>query len=64
MEITSDNYLEKESEIISDIQKCDFLSFDLEMTGIATGSRHFLDSPSERYLKHKISAEKFRIIQL
>ena len=63
MEITSDNYLEKESEIISDIQKCDFISFDLEMTGIAVGSRHFLDSPSERYLKHKISAEKFRIIQ-
>ena len=63
MEITSDNYLEKESEIISDIQKCDFLSFDLEMTGIAVGSRHFLDSPSERYLKHKLSAEKFRIIQ-
>ena len=63
MEITSDNYLQKESEIISDIQKCDFLSFDLEMTGIAVGSRHFLDSPSERYLKHKISAEKFRIIQ-
>lgn len=64
MEITSENYLEKESEIIADIQKCDFLSFDLEMTGIATGNRHFLDSPSERYLKHKISAEKFRIIQL
>ena len=63
MEITSDNYLQKEPEIISDIQKCDFLSFDLEMTGIATGNRHFLDSPSERYLKHKISAEKFRIIQ-
>ena len=63
MEITSDNYLEKEAEIISDIQKCDFLSFDLEMTGIAVGSRHFLDSPSERYLKHKLSAEKFRIIQ-
>ena len=57
MEITSDNYLEKEEEIISDIQKCDFLSFDLEMTGIAIGSRHFLDNPGERYLKHKISAE-------
>lgn len=63
MEINSDNYFQKESEIISDIQKCDFLSFDLEMTGIAMGSRHFLDSPGERYLKHKISAEKFRIIQ-
>ena len=63
MEITSDNYLEKEEEIISDIQKCDFLSFDLEMTGIAIGSRHFLDNPGERYLKHKISAEKYRIIQ-
>jgi poly(A)-specific ribonuclease len=63
MEITSDNYLEKEPEIITDIQKCDFISFDLEMTGIAVGSRHFLDSPSERYLKHKLSAEKFKIIQ-
>ena len=63
MEITSDNYFQKEQEIITDIQKCDFLSFDLEMTGIAMGGRHFLDSPSERYLKHKMSAEKFRIIQ-
>ena len=63
MEITSDNYFQKEQEIIMDIQKCDFLSFDLEMTGIAMGGRHFLDSPSERYLKHKMSAEKFRIIQ-
>ena len=63
MEITSDNYLQKESEIISDIQKCDFISFDLEMTGIAVGSRHFLDSPAERYLKHKLSAEKFKNIQ-
>ena len=64
MEITTDNYLEKEAEIKSDIQKCDFLSFDLEMTGIAIGSRHFLDSPQERYSKNKLSAEKFKIIQL
>ena len=52
MEITSDNYFQKEQEIITDIQNCDFLSFDLDMTGIAMGGRHFLDSPSERYLKH------------
>ena len=63
MEITIDNYFEKESEIKADIKKCDFLSFDLEMTGIAVGSRHILDSPNERYLKHKSSAEKYKIIQ-
>ena len=63
MEITIDNYFEKESEIKQDIKNCDFLSFDLEMTGIAVGSRHLLDSPNERYLKHKLSAEKYKIIQ-
>ena len=63
MEITIDNYFEKESEIKEDIKNCNFLSFDLEMTGIAVGSRHLLDSPNERYLKHKSSAEKFKIIQ-
>ena len=63
MEITSDNYLLKKAEIVSDIQKCDFISFDLEMTGIAVGSRNFLDSLSERYLKHNLSEEKLRIIQ-
>ena len=63
MEITIDNYFEKESEIKTDIKNCDFLSFDLEMTGISVGSRHILDSPNERYLKHKSSAEKYKIIQ-
>ena len=63
MEITIDNYFEKEPEIKSDIKNCDFISFDLEMTGIAVGSRHLLDSPNERYLKHKLSAEKYKIIQ-
>ena len=63
MEITIDNYFQKESEILDDIKKCDFLSFDLEMTGISVGSRHLLDSPNERYLKHKSSAEKYKIIQ-
>ena len=63
MEITIDNYFEKESEIKADIKNCDFLSFDLEMTGISVGSRHLLDSPNERYLKHKSSAEKYKIIQ-
>ena len=64
MEITLDNYETKEKEILDDIQKCDFISFDLEMTGIAINHRHFLDSPEERYQKHKYSAEKYKIIQL
>ena len=64
MEITLDNYEIKEKEILEDIQKCDFISFDLEMTGIAVNHRHFLDSPNERYQKHKYSAEKYKIIQL
>ena len=37
MEITIDNYFQKEQEIKSDIKTCDFLSFDLEMTGISIG---------------------------
>ena len=64
MEITIDNYFQKEQEIKSDIKNCDFLSFDLEMTGISIGSRHILDSPNERYFKPKSSAEKYKIIQL
>lgn len=34
------------------------------MTGIGNYSRSFLDTPEERYQKSKITAERFRIIQL
>ena len=63
MEIISDNYFQKEQEIITDIQKYDFLNLYLKKIGIARCSLHFLDSPSEIYLNHKILAEKFRIIR-
>ena len=64
MEITIDNYFEKESEIISNIEKASFISLDLELTGIANNYRNFLDSPSDRYNKLKLSSEKFKIIQI
>jgi poly(A)-specific ribonuclease len=64
MEILKENYLEYEQQIIQDINNCNFLSLDLELTGIANKMRNFLDSPTERYFKIKISAEKFKIIQL
>ena len=64
MEILNTNYLEKESEIIKNIEKAEFVSFDLEMTGID----HFknnkvLDYPFERYLKYKKTSERYKIIQ-
>jgi hypothetical protein len=64
MEILKENYWEYEQQIIQDINNCIFISLDLELTGIANNSRNFLDNPSERYLKMKISAEKYKIIQL
>ena len=64
MEITIDNYFDKENEIISNIEKASFISFDLELTGIANNFRNFLDSPSDRYNKLKLSSEKFKIIQI
>ena len=64
MEIIKENYSQYEQQIIQDINNCIFVSLDLELTGIANNSRNFLDSPSERYLKMKISAEKYKIIQL
>ena len=63
MEITIDNYFEKEEQILKDIKNCDFLSFDLEMTGITISNRNFLDSPQERYTKHRLSSEKYSILK-
>jgi poly(A)-specific ribonuclease len=62
MEITLDNYSQKEKDIISDIEKSAFISLDLELTGIVY-NLNFLDSPSERYNRLKLSSEKFKIIQ-
>ena len=57
--------MEITSTIISKktFQKYDFLNFYLKKIGIARYSLHFLDSPVEIYLKHKIFAKKFRIIR-
>ena len=64
MEITKNNYFKLENEIIADIEKANFISFDLELTGINNYNRSFIESAEERYRKYKNSAEKYRIIQL
>ena len=46
------------------ISQADFISLDLELTGINPWNNNILDFPETRYTKYKSTAEKFRIIQL
>ena len=65
MELTYKNYIDNEKRIIKEIEDSDFISFDLEMTGIDSDMNNSLiDTPEIRYLKYKASAEKYKIIQL
>ena len=65
MELTRDNYYDIEPIILKDIENSDFISFDLEMTGIENDKNNTLiDTPENRYLKYKTTSEKYSIIQL
>ena len=35
MELTRDNYYDIEPKILKDIEECDFISFDLEFSGLS-----------------------------
>ena len=65
MELTCINYEKEENRIIELIKTCDYISFDLEMTGIENDENNILfDTPENRYINYKITSEKYSIIQL
>ena len=65
MELVSRNYDKTEDELLRYIEKSDYISFDLEMTGIENDKNNSLiDTPENRYLKYKLTSEKYAIIQL
>ena len=64
MELTRDNYYDIEPKILKDIEECDFISFDLEFSGLIQNKFKIYDSPEEYFEKLKYNAENFRIIQL
>ena len=65
MELVCSNYEREEKKIISLIKESDYISFDLEMTGIENDKNNIIfDTPKNRYLKYKKTAEKYSIIQL
>ena len=64
MELTKDNYYDIESQILKDIEECDFIAFDLEFSGLIQNKSKIYDSPEEYFTKLKYNAENFRIIQL
>ena len=65
MELVCSNYEKEEKKIIGHIKDSDYISFDLEMTGIENDKNNIIiDTPENRYLKYKKTSEKFSIIQL
>ena len=64
MEITIENYYKNESEILEDINKCDFIGFDLELSGLFPTYESFIDEIEERFLKLRKIALKYNIIQV
>ena len=64
MELTRENYYEIEPNILKDIENCDFVSFDLEFSGLIPSKFKIYDSPEENFQKSKHMAESYRIIQV
>ena len=65
MELVCSNYEREEKKLISLIKESDYISFDLEMTGIENDKNNIIfDTPKNRYIKYKKTAEKYSIIQL
>ena len=65
MELFSRDFSKLEEDILNKIENSDYISFDLEMTGIENDKNNILiDTPENRYLKYKQTSEKYSIIQL
>ena len=63
MELTKDNYYDIEPKILKDIEDCNFIALDLEMSGLIQNKFKIYDSPEENFIKSKYNADNFRIIQ-
>ncbi|CAD8080583.1 unnamed protein product [Paramecium primaurelia] len=64
MFIDLDNFEQHKQTIIDQIKRCDFLGFDLELTGIKGDYQDiFEELPFERYLKARKVSMKYNIIQ-
>lgn len=65
MDIVRDNFFEKLPLIEKLIRDADFISIDLEMTGVKSDSRIYsFDSSQKGYQKMISSASKYTITQL
>ena len=65
MELVCSNFEKEEEHMLGLIKSSDFISFDLEMTGIENDKNNIIiDTPENRYLKYKKTSEKYSIIQL
>ena len=68
MDITGENFLDTLPAILEQINQAEFISFDLEMTGIYSSDRSKSnrkdDLPSRRYENMIGVATKFNIIQV
>ena len=64
MELTRENYYKIEPIILENIEKSEFIAFDLEFSGLITSKFKIYDSSEERFQKSKYMAENYRIIQV
>ena len=67
MELTKNNFEEYEPKIKLEIQNCDFVSFDFEMTGLFTSWNERpspVDNTEQIYHKAKKGSEKFLVNQV
>jgi hypothetical protein len=59
MEIIKDNFNATLPLVKESIEKCDFMSFDLELTGLWFDRWSFIDSLEDRYWRWRDSARQF-----
>eukprot|EP00201_Polytomella_parva_P008215 CAMPEP_0175058970 /NCGR_PEP_ID=MMETSP0052_2-20121109/12158_1 /TAXON_ID=51329 ORGANISM="Polytomella parva, Strain SAG 63-3" /NCGR_SAMPLE_ID=MMETSP0052_2 /ASSEMBLY_ACC=CAM_ASM_000194 /LENGTH=75 /DNA_ID=CAMNT_0016324439 /DNA_START=177 /DNA_END=404 /DNA_ORIENTATION=+ len=64
-DVTTDNFEEVFPLIESAVRRCEFYSFDFEMSGIHTANykTEYLDEIEDRHIKSARAAESFTITQ-
>ena len=69
MDVTRANFLEVLPQLETDLEDCEFVAIDFEMTGISLNDRKemrstYADIPQERYAKMRPVATRFSIVQM
>lgn len=59
MDITKDNFKASLDLVLQSITQCDFMCFDLELTGLWFDRWSFIDSLEDRYPRWRDSARQF-----